>query len=278
MYKFFLALLLSVSLNAETVDGVAAVVKNSAITIFDVKKEMQTSKVGATQALDNLIRKELEEVEINERKINVTSTEVYDDIKQTAARNNMSVNEFYEAIRESNGLSSTELKEKIRQRLLSQKLYSAIAYSHMSEPDDSEIAEYYELHKKSFSHPSSFTVTVYVTKEKQNLQAKINNPMFYSPEIQTKEEVLKYGQISPELASLLENTPVNTFSAIVPSGKGGYMSFYVKSLETAKEVGLDGVKTQIINLIMGKKREQVLGDYFARLRSNADIKIIRMPK
>ena len=277
MYKIFLALLVAFSLNAEVVDGVAVVVKNSAITLYDIKKEMEISKLESKQALDLLIRQKLEEIEIKTRKISVSSSEVYDDIKKTAAKNKLSISDFYTAIRESNGLTSTQLKEKIKQKLLSQKLYSAIAYSHMSEPTEGEVKEYYELHKSEFTHPGSFKVTVYVAQNRSSLQTKINNPMFNSPDVLTNDESLQYSSISPQLASLLTRTPLNSFTPIIPSGKGGYMSFYIKEVASVEETALENVYNQITNMIMGKKREQVLGDYFARLRNNADIKIIRTP-
>ena len=278
MYKIFLTFLLVATLNAEIVDGVAVVVKGSAITLYDIKEEMQISRVDANSATDALIRKKLEKLEIVERKISVTSSEVYDDIKKTAARNNLSVGEFYEAVRNANGLTSAELKEKIKEKLLSQKLYSAIAYKGVSQPNDEEIEAYYESHKNSFSHPSGFKVMIYTSKDKQRLQEKIDNPMFYSPDISTDEQTLPYDRISPELASLLERTAVNSFTSIVPNGQGGHMSFYIKEVESAKETGLESVRNQIINMIMGDQREHVLGDYFARLRHNADIKMIRSPK
>ena len=278
MYKIFLILGLSALLNAQVYDGVAIVVKDKAITLYEIKKEMEASKIDAKKASDILIRKRLEELETQERKITVNSSEVYDDIKKTAARNNLNISEFYEAVRESNGLSSTELKEKVKYKLLSQKLYSAIAYSSVSQPSETEVQEYYEMHKDSYKHPSSFTVIIYGAKDKARLQEKINNPMFYSPDIQTNEQVLPYDRISPELASLLERTALNSFTAVVPDGKKGHMSFYVKSIESAKESGIESVKNQIINSIMADKREQVLGDYFARLRHNADINVIRMPE
>jgi len=278
MYKILLTLILATFLNAEVYDGVAIVVKDRAITLYELKKEMETSKIDAKKASDILIRKKLEEVETQERKITVNSSEVYDDIKKTAARNNLNISEFYEAVRESSGLSSTDLKEKVKSKLLSQKLYAAIAYSSVSQPSDEEVEEYYEMHKENYKHPSSFTVTIYGAKEKARLQEKISNPMFYSPDIQTNEQVLPYDRISPELASLLEKTALNTFTAVVPDGKNGYMSFYIKSIESASEGGVQSVKNQIINSIMSEQREQVLGDYFARLRDNADINIIRMPK
>ncbi len=111
MYKILLTLIFATFLNAEIYDGVAIVVKDKAITLYEIKKEMEVSKVGAKQASDTLIRKKLEEIETQERKITVDSSEVYDDIKKTAGRNNLNISEFYEAVRESSGLSSTELKE-----------------------------------------------------------------------------------------------------------------------------------------------------------------------
>lgn len=278
MYKIFLTIILTATLSAKIVGGVAVVVKGNSITLYDIEKEMQTSKVDAKVATDVLIRKTLEKQEIKERKIAVSSGEVYDDIKKTAARNKLSVSEFYEAVRNSSGLTSEELKEKIKEKLLSQKLYSAIAYSGISEPTEDEIEAYFKAHKNDFAHPSGFKVMIYRSKNKQRLQEKIDNPMFYSPDITSSEQNLPYDRISPELASLLEKTALNSFTAAVPDGQGNYMSFYIKEIESAKETGLESVRNQIMNMIAAEQREQVLGDYFARLRHNADIKMIRTVK
>lgn len=275
MYKLFLAFFLASSLSAQIDDGIALVVENEPVTLYDIQKEMDLSKTDSKGATDILIRKALERAEIEKRHIEVSTDEVYEEIKKTAARNNMGISDFYDAVRESNGLSSTELKEQIRLKLESQKLYSSIAYSSMSEPSDNDIEEYFELHKDEFSHPSSFDVIIYQSKDKNRLQEKIDNPMFYSPDIATNNQLLPYEQISPELASLLERTPLNSFTPIVPDGKNGFMSFYIKAINSSQNAGIESVRTQIANKIMADKREQVLADHFARLRHNADIKIIR---
>lgn len=275
MYKLFSILLFVVTVNAAVYDGVAIVVKDQAITLLDIENEMKTSKLDAKKAADLLIRQKLESIEIKNRKISVSSSEVYDDIKKMAARNNLSISELYDAVRDANGLTSTEFKAKIKQKLLSQKLYSAIAYSSLSEPSEDEIKEYYKLHKDNYKHPSAFNVIIYEAKDKSKLQEKVDNPMFYSPEIATNEQVLPYDKISPELASLLEKTPLNHFTTIVPNGKGEFMSFYMKEIKSAQEGGLESVRNQIMNSIMEEKRELVLGNYFARLRHNADINVIR---
>jgi len=278
MYRLLLVLFLATSLNAQVYDGVAIVVKDKAITLLDIENEMKNSHLDAKEASDILIRKQLEALEIEERKITVASGEVYDDIKKMASRNKMSISDFYDAVRESNGMNSTELKEKTKEKILSQKLYSAIAYSSISEPSETEIEEYYEMHKESYKHPASFRVIIYDSNDRARLQEKVDNPMFYSPEIATNEQVLPFDRISPELASLLEKTPLNHFTAVIPNGKGGFMSFYMKEIESAKEGGLESVRNQILNSIMAEQREQVLGDYFAKLRHNADINVIRTVK
>ena len=277
MYKILLVIFLGSLLNAQLVDGVAIIVKGEAITLRDLTEEMRITKVNLEDAKQILIRKKLEAAEIKERNIKVASSEVYEDIKNIAQRNNMSVSELYEAVRSSSGLTSTEFKAKTKERLLSQKLYSAIAYTSLSEPTEEEAEEYYELHKNDFSHPAGFTVIVYTSKDKNRLQEKMDNPMFYSPDLHAEEKRLEYDKISPELAKFLSKQKADTFTPIVPNGSGAYMSFYVKEVESAKEAGFRSIRNQVVNLIMGDKREQVLSDYFARLKGNADIKVIREP-
>lgn len=278
MYKIFFMFLLSSLLQAQVYDGVAIVVGDKAITLLDIKNEMKNAHIDAKKAADILIRKKLEKIEIANRKISVSSSEVYDDIKKMASRNHMNISAFYDAVLESNGVSSEELKKRVKERLLSGKLYQAIAYSSLNEPSQEEIQEYYNLHKKEYKHPSSFTVIIYNSKDRNVLQTKVDNPMFYSPEIQTKEQTLPYNKISPKLAKLLAQTSVDTFTHIVPDGKGGFMSFYLKEVTSAQEDGVKAFRGEIINTIMAKRREQVLRDYFTRLKQNADINVIREVK
>jgi parvulin-like peptidyl-prolyl isomerase len=278
MLKLLFILIFVGFLHAEVYDGVAVVVEDKAITLLDIQKEMQTEHVNAKQASDILIRKKLEEIEIAKRNISVSSAEVYDDIKKMAQSNHMTISQLYDAVREQNGLSSEEFKAKIKQKLLSQKLYAAIAMSSLSEPSDEEIQEYYELHKDKFNHPESFSVIIYSAKDKSRLKEKIDNLMFYAPDIQTQEQELTYNQISPQLAQILQKTPVDHFTPILSDGKGGFMSFYIKSIKKSKKADLNALKPQIMNALMADKREAVLSDYFARLRDNADINIIRLPK
>ncbi|MCK9472525.1 SurA N-terminal domain-containing protein [Sulfurimonas sp.] len=275
MYKVFLSLFFSALLSAELINGVSVVVKGEAITLYDIKEEMRISNVQADVATNNLIRKKLETAEIDDRHISVTSSDVYDDIKKMAAANKMSIDEFYEVIRNTNGLSSTEFKEKTKEKILSQKLYSAIAYSSIELPDEEELKEYFELHKTEFLRPSAFKVSIYSSQNRAALEKKITIAMFHSDEIQIQGQNLEYGRIPQELSRLLENTKINSFTPIVADPNGSFVSFFLKGIDAPSSVDYESVKNEMINLIMTQKREQVLSDYFARLRNSTDIKVIR---
>lgn len=278
MIKYLFLAILTLNVYARTVDGVAILVQDKPITMYDIRTEMHNSGQPTEKVVDLLIRKKLEEIEAEERHIGVSKEEVFKDLQMMAEQNKMSVIQLYEAFQSSRGLSEEELKAKIKEKLLNQKLYSAIAFSHMEEPTPEEEEEYYHLHPEEFTHHERFDVTVYSAALKAKLQEKIDNPMFYSPEIQSENSTFEYASINPRLADLLNKTPLNSFTPILPSPQGGYMSFYLKEKSQATSQPLDAVRAQIANAIMADKREQVLTDYFSRLRLNADVRIIRLPE
>ena len=277
MYRILFLLFLSLGLNAQLIDGVAILVQEQPITMQDITNSMSETHLDENKTVDLLIRKKLEEKEIQERKISVSDDEVINEIKRMASLNNMSVDQFYEAVSNSQNVTSEQVQKEMKERLLSQKLFQAIAYTHMDEPDTQEIKDYYELNKEKFIHPQSFSTTIYQAKEQSLLQQKIDNPMFYSAEIGHKDQVFEYSKIAPGLAELLSKTPLNHFSEIIPNGKDGYVCFYIQEVTQNKDVKLEDVKVQIENMIMADKREQVLKEYFDRARVNANIRVLRLP-
>jgi len=261
---------------ANTINGIAILVKDEPITLYDIESEMQKKQKPLKEVTAFLIRQKLEEIEVKERHLNISSQEVYAEIEKLADQNKMTVMQLYEAVLNAQKMSEKEFKSAIKKKLLNQKLFNAIAFSHMEEPSEDEEEEYYRLHPEMFTHPESFSVRIYSATSQKRLQEKVDNPMFYAPDVKSEQATLKYATINPRLAELLIKTKVNSFSPLLPGPNNTYMSFYMEEKSDATTQPLEEVRTQISNVIMGEKREQVLGDYFDRLRLNADIKIIRM--
>jgi hypothetical protein len=109
------------------------------------------------------------------------------------------------------------------------------------------------------------------------LAAKIADPMRHIEAIESKDETIPFAKINPQLAQLLNKIPNGSFGPILPNGKNGFMSFYMRDKINVVTENVDTVRPQIDNMIMGEKRNQVLNDYFTRLRLSADIKVLRLP-
>lgn len=257
--------------------GIAIIVKDKIITLEDISSEMAQSHQELYIVIDQLIRTKLEELEAKRRDISVDDGEVTSEIERMADQNHMSVMQLYEAMQSVRGLSEKALKTRLKHQLLSRKLFNAITFSKVQEPSKSVLQSYYELHINEFSHPSSFTVIIYQSANRQLLQEKISNPMFYSPEVKSEEATLQYAQINPRLANILAKTKSSSFTPILPSPDGGSMSFYIKEKSQSQPLDFDANIDVIKQEWMAQKREQVLSDHFARLRDSTDVKILRLP-
>ncbi|HZF70476.1 peptidylprolyl isomerase [Sulfuricurvum sp.] len=278
MRSLTLSALLATFLWSAPIGGVAVLVKNSPITLYEVQQEMKQSGTDAQTSSDTLIRKKLEQLEAEEKKITVTSAEVQEELGRMAAQNKLTVDQLISAMQNVRGLNEKDLRARVEENIKGQKLYSAIAFSKMAQPTADEEAEYYQLHLDEFSRPESFDVTTYVAASQEALSEKIADPMRNVQNIKSKEENIPYKGINPQLAQILNKIPNGSFGPILPNGKNGFMSFYMRDKQNVVTENLDSVRPQIDNLIMGDKRNQVLNDYFTRLRLSADIKVLRLPQ
>jgi parvulin-like peptidyl-prolyl isomerase len=278
MLKHISPMLLSSLLFANTVGGIAILVQDEPITLFEIKEFMAQENLTQEQSVKQLVRQKLESIEVKERHITISAEEILAEIDVMAKQNNMNRNQFYMAMQQSRGISERELKAKVKETLLNKKLYNAIAFSKLSQPSKEEISEYYQLHKEQFARPESFNVIIYQSLSAQKLQQKIANPMFYSPDVQSEEATLKYADIDPNLANMLYQSQTNTFTQIIKNPQGGYMSFFIKEKSATTNDNFETYANDVTAAIMAQKRNQILNDYFSRLKINADIQILRLPK
>ncbi len=278
MLKYLSPLLVTTLLYANTVGGIAVLVQNEPITLFEIKEFMSSENLEHDQAVKLLIRKKLEEIEIKERNINVTPPEILAEIDVMAKQNNMDRDQFYMAMDQSRGISQRELKVKVKENLLKKKLYNAIAFSKLSQPTKEEITEYYHLHEEKFARPESFDVIVYHAASAEQLQQKIANPMFYSRDVQSEEATIQYSAIDPNLANMLHQSKSNAFTQIIQNPQGGYMSFFIKDKSATTTANFDAYANEVTAAIMESKRNQILNDYISRLKINVDIQRLRLPE
>ena len=278
MRLFFLLLSMLAALQGKMVDGIAILVKEKPITLYDVEQAMEKEHLSLAQTVDLLIREKLEAMEIKTRNIHVSPSDIQDRIAQMAAQNKLTVSQLYDAIWSTQHLTQDAFKKKLEKTMLTQKLYAAIAMSALEEPDEAQMREYYRLHPEKFSLSRQFDVVVYESPDKNALQAKIDNPMLNTPGVRSESMQMEYDKINPRLAAMLQKAKAGHFLPILPNPSGGSVAIYLKSKSMPTMEPYATVMPRIKEAIMTEEREQTLKDYFDRARMNADIKIIRLPE
>ena len=279
MKKLLLLLSLTSFLFSDIINGIAITVDDETITLYEIRQEQAINPQDIKQTVDQLIRQKLEKIEAKKRNITVSNQEVLDDLKKMAQQNNMTLTQLYEAMNSVRHLSESQTKKKTKEKILKQKLFNAVAMSQMEEPTDEEVAEYYELHLDEYQVPKSIDTVVYSSQSQDALQKKISNPMLYIPEVTTENSTLITAKINPRLTQLLIKTKDGNFTPIIPQmGSTGHMSFYVLKKNNVNTPPLELIRPQVENKIMEDNREHILNEHFQRMRVNANIKILRLPK
>lgn len=279
MTKLLLPFLFTSLLFAGTISGIAVTIDDEPITLYEFKQEQDISKKSIKETLDSLIRLKLEELEAKKRHISVSNEEVLDELKKMAQKNNLTLTQLYEAMGSARNLTESQIKQKTKERLLKSKLFNAIAMSQIQEPTDEEVNEYYKLHIDKYKTAKKIDTIVYSSSSKQALLEKMSNPMMNIPSVNTQNITIDPSKIDQRVASIILQTKSNQFTPVLPNaGENGYITFYVLKKKDITTQPLESVRPQVENKIIEEKREQVLSEHFQRMRTNADIKILRLPK
>ena len=267
--KKFLIFLLFLSLHAKIVDKIVAVVGNIPITSYDVETLSKKLNIPRNQALNILIDKSIIKNEIKKRGIEVEDYEVEDAMEKIAKRNNLTLFEFKNILAQRGELD--KLKKQIKENLLKEKLFSRIVNSKLKISPD-EIKNYYENHKDEFSVFKTIQVTKYEANNPEILKRLFTNPYYNNPQIKVKTEVLSSNDMSLDKLFLFKGTKEGEFTPIVNEGLN-YVTYYVANKNGKIYLPFDKVKNIIANKLLQEKRNEILKDYFNKVKNSLNIKV-----
>jgi parvulin-like peptidyl-prolyl isomerase len=263
------------TLSAATLDGVALVINKEPITLFDVYKYSQRFNISKKEALDILVRQKLEDSEIKKQDINVDSFEVDQYIEKLAINNQMNQYDFLNMLRSKN-IDITDYKEEIRKKLQRDKLYEKIVRDKMKQLSDGELQAYYNENQNEFSQAGAFDVTIYTSANQQSLAALQQNPMSAMNDVTLKDVSFEATKMDQNLAALLNKTGTGKFSSVIKTDQN-YVMFFVKNKHDLKTVSFADAKNYIYSKVAEGKEKKAIEEYFEKLKSSANIQVVRAP-
>jgi len=274
MYKLFLTLLVSSGISfAGMLNGVALIVNDEPITIYDINHTMSINKISKNEAVGLLIDKTLYEQSIKENNISADIFEINDYIEKLASANGMDLYTFKSVVKQKYG-DYTAFEDEAKDAVIRQKLIQKIVKGQLAIATDEDMQLYYEKNKEKFSTSKFYEVTQYTSKNKASLNNAIRNPMVIPSDVERTPIKLASDKLQPQMQYLLNETKTNSFTPIFTANRQ-FISLFVTRKEGTTSLNFESVKAKIFNDMMSLREKKYLKDYFEKEKLTADIKIVR---
>ncbi len=274
MKKLFLSILILASYTyAGLVNGIAVIVNEKPVTLYEIDEFMLKTNKTKDEALTLLIDEKLYEDELEKRKIEVDIFDVNQYIEQLAAQNGMDVINFKSVIRQQYS-DYDKFVEQTKKRIQHQKLVTSIVRGNIKMASDDDLKIYYNTNKDSYNIASTIDVVQYISKNKRALLATKQNPLQVQNDVQSTSITLEQSNINSQLKYIINSTKEGDFTPVITADQMFVMFYITKKKDTTLQ-SFEEVKNQILNIVMKDREDKYLKEYFDKLKITADIKIIR---
>ncbi len=275
MKKLLFILLFSIiSSEAQVIDAVAIDVEGQAITTLEIQAVQQNLKMSKEAAVEMLILDRLEKAAIENAGITVSDDEVQQKINAIAASKNMTISQM-KSLLQKRGLTWEGYLKKIKLEIQKERFFQEHILSTIDRPSDAELKTYYNTHKEAFSSaPTQMSLVIYRSDSPELLKEAISNPMKPISGVTKKSILASSDQMSPALLNLIKQTPTNSFTKPINTGKG-FIAYFVKS-KGSRQSGFEAMRNAVLASWMQSKRAQASKDFLNKLKANAKIRVIRL--
>jgi hypothetical protein len=263
-----------ISIQAQVIDAVAIDVEGEAITTLEIQAVQQKMNMSKQAAIEALIQDRLEKSALKKAHIQVTQEEIQAKVQMIASSKGINQQEMKNLLAKK-GLTWESYIKQLTMEIKKEHFFRENIASSITPPSDSELKLYYNTHQEKFSSaPRQMSLVIYLAPNIEKLKEAISNPMRPINGVQKKNILASSTEMSPQLLELINKTSVNSFTAPINTGKG-VIAYFVKS-KGQQQGGFEAVKNSVINSWMQEQQIQAGQDFFNKLKSNANIRVIRL--
>lgn len=274
MYKLLLSLILASTFSlAGLVNGVAIVVNDDPITLYDIDQAMVENNVNKNQAVSLLVDKILYKQLVKKNNITADVFDVNAYIEKLAASNGMDVYAFKSIIKQRYSDYSV-FEEEAKSAVIRQKLLAKIVKGQLKIANEEDMKIYYENNQNKFTTAKTVELVQYAARNKGVLLNTIKNPLLVPADVKRTTLSLKMKDLDPQLQYLLNSTKVGSFTPVFTASRA-YNALYIIKKDGTAILDYETVKSKIFTEIMSVREKKYLKDYFEKEKLTADIKIVR---
>jgi len=255
--------------HAQMVDGIALIVNGEAVTTAEIRAVQKQMHVSKKQATDMLIQDRLQKAAM--KHVSIPEDSIDSKIAQIAAQNNLTIKKMQEVLKQQ-GTSWRKYRTSIRERMKKNKFYREKVSATLTKPSETELKLFYEKNKKDFNIPTSISMIEYSSASEDIMKKFLETKKKKGVKSHSVKKSTK--EINPALLGTILRTQDGSFTRPFNDGNK-FISYKVVSKNGKRSMSYEDAK----NAVGGRWRQQQQGkalkDYFEKLKTNADIQVIR---
>jgi len=254
---------------AKMVDGIAMVVNGEAVTTSEIRAVQRQMGVNKKQAVDLLIQDRLQKSAM--KKISIPESEVDSRIAQIAAQNNLTIPKMQKLLKQQ-GTSWRKYRKSIKESLKKQKFYRKKVAATLVKPSEDELKLFYETHKKDFIIPKSISMIEYSASTESALKHFLQTKK--KKGVRSRSVTRNTSNLNSALLGTLLQTQNGSFTRPFNAGDK-YISYKILSKSGKRIMSYEDAKGAVAGKWRQQQQGKALKDYFEKMKTNADIRIIR---
>ena len=254
---------------AKMIDGIAVIFEGEPVTTAEIRavqQQMQISKKEATNLLiqDRLQKSAMRDISVDEKSVDAK-------IAGIAAQNNLTIPKMQKIIKQQ-GTSWTKYRSSIRDAIRKEKFYQEKVVNNVPTPSEDELKLFYKNHQAEFILPKSISMIEYSAKSEASMKNFLQTKNKKGIKSRSVKKSTK--DLNPDLLRSILQTQNGSFTRPLNAGDR-YISYKVLSKQGKVNMPFEIAKGAVAAKWKQQQQSKALKDYFEKLKTNADIQILR---
>jgi parvulin-like peptidyl-prolyl isomerase len=255
--------------HAKVVNAIALTVDDEIITTQEIAKIQKALHTTREQAIDLLIQDRLQNIAM--KHIDVSQDEVDERIRKIAKLNHISVSKMQKII-QSSGASWKQYRQNMQKNMQKAKFFQETILPHIPTPSQTALEQFYKTHTNLFVIPSRITLKRYSASSQAKIEKFLKTKQ--TKGIRVKRVEKKVSTLNPELRKLFLGTPQGGYTKVLNTGSD-YVVYKVLSKSGKYQLPFKESKEMVARQWKQAQQDQALKDYFAKMKTNTHIEILR---
>ena len=254
---------------AKMVDAIAIIVEGEPITTAEIRAVQQQMQISKDEATSLLIQDRLQKSAM--RDILIDEADIDEKIAAIAAQNNLTVPKMQKILKEQ-GTPWNKYRANVKEAMKKEKFYQEKVVRTITAPSEDELKLYYRNHQEEFKIPATVNLIEYSAPTEKSMKNFLQTKN--TKGIKSRSVTKSTKDLNPGLLGSILQTDDGSFTRPLNAGDR-FITYKVISKEGTVNMPFEAAQGAVAARWKQQQQSKALKDYFEKIKTDADIQILR---